>query len=201
MSPPLPVPDPVPAPSLRRATAKARWRRWWHILAKAWRGAVHLEDTPHRIALGSACGLACTYLPILGQMLVGMTIARLLRANVFASLPWTWITNPFTTVPIWYGCYRLGLWITPGRWADVSFERLRALIDQASSKGWRDGIGSIYTVLRDVYVPMFAGAVVLGGISALIGYVLIRSMVVRLQARRERRRTSWRAGMPTSRGA
>jgi len=101
----------------------------------------------------------------------------------------------------WCVPYIFGLWITPGSWADVSFERLRAMIDQASSKGWRDGIGSIYTVLRDVYVPMFAGAVALGAISALIGYVLIRAMVVRLQARRERRRASWQAGMPTSRGA
>ncbi len=200
MSQLLPVPEPA-TPSARRATSKTRWRRWGHVLYKTWRGAVHLEDTPHRIALGSSCGLACTYLPILGQMLIGMAIARVLRGNVLASLPWTWITNPFTTVPLWYGCYRLGLWITPGAWADVSFERLRAMIDQASSKGWRDGIGSIYAVLRDVYVPMFAGAMVLGLASALIGYVLIRAAVVRLQARRERRRTRWQAVMPTSRGA
>lgn len=78
-------------------TSKGRWRQFVHVLVKTVRGALLLQDTPHRIAVGCACGIFVSPLPTLGQTFIGMILAKLLGGNVIASLPWSWITNPFTT--------------------------------------------------------------------------------------------------------
>ena len=100
----------------------------WFTIIRALRGAVLLEDTPHRIALGCGCGIFASPLPLFGQAFVGALAAKLLGGNVIASLPWTFLSNPFTTLPIWYGCYRLGMIITPGAWPLVSFERIKDIV-------------------------------------------------------------------------
>ena len=60
-------------------------RRWWRAFALQVRGAVALRDTPHRIACGAACGLGTAFLPILGQLPLGMGRAWMLRGNVVAA--------------------------------------------------------------------------------------------------------------------
>src|ERR1043165_6490547 len=89
-------------------TTKGRWRRFVHALMKTLRGALLLQDTPHRIALGCACGIFFSPLPTLGQTFIGMILAKLAGGNVIASLPWSWISNPFTTVPSFFGGHRGG---------------------------------------------------------------------------------------------
>ncbi len=83
-------------------------------------GAMLMEDTPQRIALGCACDIFASPLPIFGQAFVGAVVAKVLGRDVIASLPWTLLSNPFTTLPIWYGSYRLGMLITSGDWPEVS---------------------------------------------------------------------------------
>ncbi len=167
-------------------------RRMGHVCWRNLRGALLLEDTAHRIALGSAVGMSVAFLPILGQVLLAALIARVVRANVLASLPWTFISNPLTTLPLLYGCYRIGRWLTPGRWELVSWERLHELLLRAQALGWSHGFSSIYAILKDVYVPMFVGGIVVGAVTAVLGYGAISALVGRLQARRDRLRAVWR---------
>lgn len=172
-------------------TSKGRWRRFVHTLVRTLRGALLLQDTPHRIAMGCACGIFVSPLPTLGQTFIGMILSKLLGGNVIASLPWSWITNPFTTLPIFYGCYRVGMVITPGEWKLVSFERMREIVDKFNHLSIADGFATGYAVVVDIFVPMLVGSILVGGIGAVIGYVIIVRAVVAAQERRRQRLSHW----------
>ena len=95
-------------------------RRWLptpenlaQIKGLAWLGH-YLQPRPwlwvaHRrkVAMGVAVGLAVGVIPLPIQMLVAALAAVLCRCNVAAAVAATWLTNPFTLVPIW----GLALWL------------------------------------------------------------------------------------------
>lgn len=172
-------------------TLKGRWRQFVHVLIKTLRGALLLQDTPHRIAMGCACGIFVSPLPTLGQTFIGMILAKLLRGNVIASLPWSWITNPFTTLPIFYACYRVGMWVTPGEWKLVSFSRVGEIVDNFNRLSMADGFATGYSVVVDIFVPMLVGSILVGGVGAVMGYFLILRTVVAAQERKRQRLSHW----------
>ena len=172
-------------------TTKGRWRRFVHALMKTLRGALLLQDTPHRIAIGCACGIFVSPLPTLGQTFIGMILAKLAGGNVIASLPWSWISNPFTTVPIFYGSYRVGMLVTPGDWKLVSFERMQEIVDKFNHLSLADGFATGYAVVVDIFVPMLVGALLVGAVAAAVGYLLIVRAVVVMQERQRQRLSHW----------
>ena len=67
------------------------------------------DDTPHRLALGAAIGVAVAFTPALGfHMIIAVLLARLCRANARIAIPFVWISNPLTLVPIYLPAYWLG---------------------------------------------------------------------------------------------
>jgi len=60
-----------------------------------------------RVAWGVGLGLAVGVIPLPTQMLLAAAVAILFRANVAAAIAATWLTNPFTLVPIW----SLAIWL------------------------------------------------------------------------------------------
>jgi uncharacterized protein (DUF2062 family) len=172
-------------------TRKGRFRRLWHVCWKALRGVVTLEDSPYRIAMGAAAGIFCSVLPTLGQTFIGMILAKIMRGSVIASLPWSWLSNPFTTLPIWYGCYRVGLVATgdePKAFADVSL-----LFTRFMDLPWREALGHGFTDLGDIFLPTLLGSLIVGAAAAALGYALIHAAVVHLHHRRAARRAAWAA--------
>jgi uncharacterized protein (DUF2062 family) len=177
-------------------TTKSWWRRLWTVTLLALRGVVFLEDTPRRIALGSAAGILSSALPIFGQTFLGMILARMLRANVIASIPWSWLSNPFTTLPMWYGGYRLGLWLIPGQQDVLSYADLQTLAERFNHTNWSDGLGAMLGVLGDILAPLWLGCTAMGLVMAVPGYLLVQDAVVRLQRRRTERQAAWRRPPP-----
>ncbi len=163
---------------------------------KTIRGALLLQDTPHRIALGIACGVFCSPLPMFGQMVLGMILARLFRGNVVASLPWTWISNPFTTPFIWYGGYRFGMLITPGDWPLFSFKRISEIVEKFTNLSLADGFSSGYEIVVEIFIPLLVGTIVFGLIGAVMSYVIAIRSVEKLQKRRAERFAQWRQPAP-----
>ena len=63
-----------------------RFRRWFIYRV------LHVDDTPHRIALGVAVGIFVTWTPTIGlQMLLCILISALVGANKFVGLPFVWL--------------------------------------------------------------------------------------------------------------
>jgi uncharacterized protein (DUF2062 family) len=161
------------------------YRRWWRISVHAVRGVTRLQDTPHRIATGVACGLFSSVLPILGQTVVGIVLTRLLRGNIVASLPWSWISNPVTSPLIFYGCYRVGILLIPGQEV-LSWVQMEAMVTKFQAMGFREALAEAAGVFAGAALPLGLGSLLVGAIVGGIGYAGAWGVVTTIQQRRAR---------------
>ena len=92
---------------------------------------LHVDDTPHRIALSVAIGIFVTWTPTIGlQMIITVLLCWLFRANKVVGVPFVWISNPLTIVPIYYPNYVVGCWLLGGEYGDFDFlEAVSAKLD------------------------------------------------------------------------
>ena len=156
---------------------------------RALRSVVLLEDTPYRIAMGSACGIFSSVLPMIGQTFVGMILAKIFRSNVIASMPWSWLSNPLTTLPIWWGCYLVGVRLTGA--TAVPFEEVRRIVTEFSKLSGGEVFERGLGVLGDLFLPTLLGSCVIGVLAGALGYLAISRAVVAMHRRRDRRRQEW----------
>ena len=67
------------------------------------------EGSPFQRALGFGLGIFSGCFPFFGlQTLMGVFFAKLFKGNVILAAFGTWISNPFTYLPLYYLNYRLG---------------------------------------------------------------------------------------------
>ncbi len=70
---------------------------------------IHVDDSPHRIALGVSIGLFTAFLPLLGlHTIIAFMLAFVLRANKAVAILCSWISNPLTMIPIFVPSYIFG---------------------------------------------------------------------------------------------
>lgn len=71
-----------------------------------------LNDSPHSIALGVGIGMFVAFTPTAPlQMLLAFSLAWLFKANKTAAVIPTWVTNPITNPPIFFGQYLTGAYL------------------------------------------------------------------------------------------
>ena len=69
----------------------------------------HQNGSPFFNAKGLAIGVFCGCFPFFGfQTLIGVFFAKLAKGNIFLAAIGTWISNPFTYVPLYYFNYKVG---------------------------------------------------------------------------------------------
>ena len=67
------------------------------------------EGSPYQRALGLSVGIFSGCFPFFGfQTLIGVFLARIFKGNIILAALGTWISNPFTYVPLYYFNYRIG---------------------------------------------------------------------------------------------
>lgn len=154
---------------------------------------LHVDDTPHRIALGVAVGIFITWTPSIGfQMLLTVAISTLLRANKFVGVPFVWISNPLTLIPIYGPNFLLGSWLLGG---DYSYDRFADSLAKAVSFGgtWWEKTQSWWEATIHFFWPLWIGSLINGLVLGAITYVLIYWGVTAYRKRRPlpgRRRTT-----------
>jgi uncharacterized protein len=168
------------------------------VVIRAIRGVLHLSDTPHRIAIGSAAGLFIMPLPMPGQVILGPLLARILGGNLVASIPWTWVNNPFTVLFFVYGQYRLGLLFVAGEGEVMSFRALGDLVERLQAMPWRDALSHGIVVLGDVLAPLALGTLIAALVFAVVGYVLTVRLVVVAQNKKKARYAQWQRSGPSN---
>lgn len=119
--------------------------RHWHI---------------HRtgVARGIFIGLVCAWNPLpFTQMLVAAAWAALSHANIPTAVAITWITNPFTAIPLFFGAYWFGDFI------------LRLVVPQ-----WESAPFSLSGLLTkdSALIPIAFGAVLIAFGTAYVGQFL-----------------------------
>ena len=159
---------------------------------------LHLNDSPHRIALGIAIGIFVAWSPTIGiQTLIALGLAFLLRANKFLAVTLVWISNPLTLIPIYYPNYLVGntviSFFRPTH--TISVQQLSANIQNFlsvsqlysnlfSSEFWHD----IAKFAMELGLELFVGGLILGAILALTAYFVTYNTVIWYRAKHPHKR-------------
>jgi uncharacterized protein (DUF2062 family) len=150
-------------------TPRKSWRRGFEYLG---RRIQRLPDTPHRIALGCACGVFASFSPFFGlHLFVAAAFAWMVNGNIIASafgqVFGNWLTFPLIAAV----CMEVGGWIT-GAPTDIdSFD-----------------FGMIFSdfgyFMSRIFIPYGIGGIGPGLICAAASYYLLRPLIAAYQKRR-----------------
>jgi hypothetical protein len=141
-----------------------------------------LDDTPHRIALGVAVAIFWTWTPTYGlQMILTVFLSWLLGANKFVGLPFVWISNPLTVLPVYGPNLVIGRWILGKPIGDFS-----ALVNAMQMGGSLiDKILDTWRALLPIFWELWLGSLIVGPLLAVISYFAVYRMVVVYRTRRQ----------------
>ena len=127
--------------------------------------APHLGDqglwTLTRASVSGAfsIGLFIAFLPIPMQMLAAGLLAGLFRVNLPISVGLVWVSNPITTPPLFYACYRLGAWLLS---VPIS--------PHSSDSTWE----WIVTHFNQIWPSLLLGCLIVAVVSAVVSNVAVR---------------------------
>jgi uncharacterized protein (DUF2062 family) len=167
----------MPRKFLRRvlpsqATIRQQWflRPFKALLHDPALWATHRRNVLRALALG----IFICFIPFPVHTALAAITALYLRVNVPVAILASWISNPLTFGPMYYGAYRLGVVIL-GSSAEA---------DPAQFSG-----GELDSPLLDIWPPLLVGCLISGLILALLSYWLLnRLWVWRVRRRFQRRR-------------
>lgn len=127
------------------------WQRLKNFLV---RRVLRAKDTPHRIALGVAIGVFVAWTPTIGfQMALTLALAWLLGANKLVGVPFVWISNPLTVVPIYLPNYYVGRWILGSKVPPPDFSRVAG-----GTGGWLAEVNTWWSVTWHAFLPLWVGS-------------------------------------------
>lgn len=151
-----------------------RKRSWHRTFRYFYYRLLRIQGSPKAIARGLAVGVFAGWFPWFGlQTLVAIALAFVVRGNKVVAAAATWISNPFTYVPIFAFNYQVGRWLLGTN--DEPFE-MAAL---SSLEGIKELGG-------DIVLTLFFGSFVIGAISASIAYLLGHQLIIRARQRQHR---------------
>ncbi len=105
-----------------------------------------------------ALGLFFAWMPIPGHPLLATLAALAARVNIPITVVTTFVSNPLTMYPMYYSAYRLGRWLLDAPPIAFDFEFSLAWFTDKFVTIWQ---------------PLTLGCLILGSLSALIGYVVV----------------------------
>ena len=158
-----------------------------------------IRSSPHSVALGVSLGLFIGLTPTVGlQMILVLVIGTIIHANRIIAILLTWISNPLTFLPMYYGYYWIGAMIF-GRdiWTFASFsKKMDELVVARQELGY---LGMFKLLGSDVFLPMTIGSVIIALVVAIPAYPLTRRALRRHKERRAARRRERRARLEAQR--
>lgn len=159
---------------------------------------LHIEDSPHKIALGLALGMFIAWTPLMGlHIFIALVLSMLLRANKFAALVSIWVSNVFTFFIIYYPSYLLGSFLfnifapertlTREQVADA-FNKLfgpaNFLTGIFTKQYWSDFISLSKTIGPELWL----GCLIIGSIVAICSYFICYKLIIKHRAKNPHRR-------------
>ena len=172
---------------------------------KGWRRALdyfihrvkRIPDTPHKIAIGIATGVFCSFTPFFGlHFFLAAFVAYIFKGNIVAALFGTFFGNPVTWPFIASFSVKLGQIILghPVTNFETFLEHFVEAYD-ATIQGVKSlfGYGEsdwalLYSFFRDLFLPYFIGGFVLGLIAALFTYFVFRPIIYAYKVTRNKKK-------------
>jgi len=143
------------------------------------RRILHIDDTPHRLALGLALGIFVAWTPTIGvQMVLVVILATMCRANKLVGIPMVWISNPFTLPLVYYPNYLLGRYLLglfdAQTTTNYSFRQLENLLTKFNDMSFYeiafwDKLGRL---LLDIGLDLWLGSIIVGLFLGIIVYIV-----------------------------
>lgn len=150
---------------------------------------LHVDDTPHRIALGVAIGIFVTWTPTLGfQMIITLALSWLLGANKLVGVPFVWISNPVTLGAIYYPNFMLGRRLLGAHYEAPRFTQVLMVSGDSWIETWILRVQAWWSATYNVMAPLWLGSLIVGFVLGVATYVAIRYSVVAYRKALERRR-------------
>ena len=147
------------------------WRRGFEYIG---RRVQRLPDTPHRIALGVACGVVASFTPLFTlHIFVAMGLALAVRANPIAAALGTLFGNPITFPIIATLALGIGGWMLGSDLNDAGARFDLGMV-----------FGDIGGFMERLFWPYLAGGVIPGLAASALTYALVRPAVALYQQRR-----------------
>jgi len=149
---------------------------------------LHADDTPHRLALGIALGIFVAWTPTIGfQMVMVVLLALLIGANSRVGVPFVWISNPLTLIPVYLPNYWLGhnlLRIFIGL-SEPDYEQVKEILARFHSPSeilinlfepdfWRE-LGQL---LLNISVELWLGSIIMGLFLGVVSYIISYRIIV-----------------------
>jgi uncharacterized protein len=125
------------------------------------------EASPRFLARGMAVGVFIGCFPFFGlQIVFSVCLAALLRGSKVLAAAGTWISNPFTSIPLYLFNYEVGR---------VLLGQSRSLKTLVELSSWR----SLMQTSSDLMISLIVGSFLVGGIAGLASYGLTLRLVRR----------------------
>ncbi len=157
----IPTPERIAQlPGIHRFGSRITEPMLWHINRRSISGAMFL-------------GMFCALIPLPGQMLIAAFFAILVRVNLPLSIALTWLSNPFTMVPILYSSYWIGAHLcgVPMLGIGQIKDAFLALSNQFFSTGSIPASHGVFS-----FTAMLVGLFVEALILATLGTILVRAL-------------------------
>lgn len=148
---------------------------------------LHIDDSPHKIALGLAIGLFIAWTPLLGlHILLAIALSVLLRANKFAALVSVLVGNIFTFAFIYYPAYLVGRVVCDVfiNHNNVSREQISEIFSRLFAP--TNIITGIFTkqywsefanLTKTVGLELWVGCFIVGGLVAVGSYIICHYLI------------------------
>jgi hypothetical protein len=159
---------------------------------------IHIDDSPHKIALGLALGLFIAWNPLFGlHILMVIFLSILLRANKFAALVSVCVSNIFTIPFVYYPAYLVGRavygfffpnGIMSKQQVSQLFTELFVPSNMLANFHTREYWRQFLTLSKAIGPELWIGCFLLGGFIALCSYIICYNLVRYHRARNPHRR-------------
>ncbi len=135
--------------------------------------AIGKETNPKSLAAGFAVGVFFSFTPLVSlHMVLALLVAIILRLSKVAAMAGAWVNNPYTMPFVFYACFRLGKWIMGTHIPAPAFDQLR--------------LATILRAAKPYAAPLFLGTTIVGILAALLAYVIVYRIAVRVKSARPR---------------
>lgn len=145
--------------SRQRHYLRTRWymRPFEFVFGDAAYWSINRRSVTRAVALGLFVAFLPPFIP---HTLAALAGAIALRVNIPVTFAASFITNPFTMLPVFYSAYWFGCWLL--HLAPVTVETV-----QASAGNWQQAFSGPFIK------PFLLGCALLGLAAAMLGYVLL----------------------------
>ncbi|MGG6296108.1 DUF2062 domain-containing protein [Leptolyngbya sp. AN02str] len=139
---------------------------------------VRIQGSPEAIARGLAVGVFSGCFPWFGiQIVVAIALATLLRGNRIVAAAATWISNPFTYVPIFAFNFQVGQGLLGANLNGLQLNDITS---------WQ----AVTELGNELIVPLFVGSSLVGVVLSLMTYGSGLWLIRKARSRRNLRRAA-----------